>query len=166
MIKDYIDQIQSWTYTYIGPLSESALKHRNHILLISVLMVLISPEVKVTFGKVNALGLGISLDPPQTIHIGILLFSLLLYRTIAFWVTALISNGKNEKNARRKAALKVDPSELIPPAPRDMVDVIHEKSESIIYNWKFIGFIWEFIVPNLLAMYALTSYTYHYFHHL
>ena len=158
----FLNNIQDWGYTHIGPLSEVSLKHRNYVLLISILLVLISPEVKITFGTASIAGMGIEIDPAQTIYIGVVLLFILLYRISAFWATALITHGSNEKSARRKAALKIDADSLVPPPPQHISDVVKEKAEAINYKWSFIRLIWEFFLPNILALAALSKYTYYY----
>lgn len=162
MLKNKWNSFQNWGHIYIGPLSDVSLKHRNSVLFISILMMLISPDVTITFGSASIAGLGIKIEPPQTIHIGSVLFLLLLYRLIAFWATTLISHGTNEKIAYKKAAINIDASYLAPQQQATITDVINEESDSIKYKWETHRIIWEFIVPNALALAALAKYFYYY----
>lgn len=157
-----INKIVHWGYTYIGHLNDLSLKHRNHILIISILMMVISPEVKITFGKASVIGLGINIDPPQTIYIGLVLLVILIYRVIAFWITALITQGTNKQSAYNKAALKIDEMHILPGPATNIGDVINEEANSIKYKWELRRLTWEFIIPNLLALIALLRYGYYY----
>jgi len=122
-------------------------------------MLLVDPSVKVTFGKASLAGLGISVDPPQTIYIGAFLLVLLVYRLIAFWASVLLESGTDSSRATRKALLEFDPSyEAEEHRPHDMEQLIKSESGEIIYKWSVRQILWEFLLPNLLAMFALVIY--------
>ncbi|WP_444901337.1 hypothetical protein ACJJIG_17350 [Microbulbifer sp. SSSA007] len=148
-------------HLHIGKLGDVSLKHRSSVLLLSVLMFLVDPTMQVTLGKASVAGLGISVDPPQTIHIGIFLLILLLYRLVAFWVSVLLESGTDESRATRKALLDFDPAweaEKYRHRPGDMEQLIKNESGAIVYKWSVRQILWEFVLPNVLALTALVKY--------
>jgi len=155
----YLDNLKYKLHLHIGKLGDVSLKHRSVILFLSVLMLLIDPNVKVTFGKASVAGLGISVDPPQTIYIGFFLLALLVYRLIAFWASVLLENGTDSNRARRKAALQFDPAwEAEQDNPHDLDQIIKNESGSIVYKWSVRQILWEFVLPNVLALATLIVY--------
>lgn len=149
---------------HVGKLGEASVKHRSAVLMLSVLMLFISPSVKVTFGSASVAGLGISIDPPQTIFLGIFLFALLIYRLAAFWAAVLLESGTDSSRATRKAQLEFEPS-LGEEQNRahDMGALIQSESRKTVYKWSVRQILWEFVFPNILAAIALTKYLLEYF---
>ena len=98
-----------YLHRHLGKLSETSLKHRRAILILSLVIFFIDPSVKVTFGKASLAGLGISITPPQEISIGLLVLGLLIYRVFAFWTSIIIESGTDLKLAKRKALLEIQP---------------------------------------------------------
>ncbi len=146
-------------HLHIGKLGEASLKHRSVILLLSILMLLVDPNVKVIFGKASVAGLGISVEPPQTIYVGFFLLALLIYRLVAFWASVLLESGTDSSRATRKALLEFDPAwEAEEHRPHDMEQHIKNESGEIIYKWSVRQVLWEFVFPNVLALAALTVY--------
>lgn len=143
----------------IGKLSESSLKHRSAILMLSVLMLFIEPNVAIIFGSASVAGLGISVNPPQEIPVGLFLLTLLLYRLIAFWALVLTESGTDSSRAERKALLEFDPSwEAEETRTHDLDQLIRQESGKTIYKWSIRQLVWEFVIPNLLAFIALVVY--------
>lgn len=133
-------------------------------MLVSVFMLFVDPNVKITFGSASFAGLGISVNPPQTLPLGIFLLALLIYRLIAFWASVLIESGTDASRAKRKALLAYDPGwEVDEHRPDDMEQLIKEESGGIVYRWSVRQLIWDFLIPNLLAVIALCVYFIKYF---
>lgn len=148
----------------IGIFSDVSLKHRSAILLLSVVMIFVDPRVSVTFGSASLGGLGISVSPAQEISIGLLILALLAYRLIAFWASVLFENGTDLSLAERRALLEFDPSwEVEEHEPGNMEQLIREETRGEVYKWTMRKLIWEFIVPNLIALIALTVFAVKYF---
>ena len=146
-------------HLHIGKLGEHSLKHRSAILLLSVLLLFIHPNVEITFGSASLAGLGISVNPPQKLSIGLFLLILLLYRLIAFWASVLLESGTDQNRAKRKALLEFDPAwEAEEHRPSDMEQLIRRESNKKICKWSVRQIIWEFVIPNLLAFVALAVY--------
>ena len=144
---------------HIGKLSEKALKHRSAILLLSVLIFVVDPKVKITFSKASAAGLGISVDPPQTFYIGFFLFFLLFYRLVAIWVVVFLERGTDEKVARRKAINEIEPwHDGEKPDPQNNEQLIEIRSGSILREWDKKQLLWELLLPSLIAIFALITF--------
>lgn len=155
-----LEHLKYKLHLHIGKLSDYSLKHRSAILVLSVLMLLIDPNVKVTFDKASVAGLGISVDPAQTIYIGVFLLALLIYRLIAFWASVLLESGTDLNRATRKALIEFDPAwEAEERKPHDMDQLIKSESGEIVYKWSIRQILWEFLLPNALALVALAVYT-------
>ncbi len=155
-----LDNFKYKLHLHIGKLGDASLKHRSAILFLSVLMLLIDPNVKVTFGKASLAGLGISVDPPQTIYVGVFLLVLLVYRLVAFWASVLLESGTDSSRATRKAILEFDPAwEAEEHRPHDMDQLIKNESGGIVYKWGVRQILWEFVFPNILALCTLTVYS-------
>jgi hypothetical protein len=156
-----------WRYKLhlnIGKLGEVSLKHRSVILFLSVLMLLVDPDLKITFGNASVAGLGISVDPPQAIFLGVFLLALLIYKLIVFWISVFIEHGTDPKRAGRKALLKFDPSyEAEEENHHDMGQIIRNEKGEIIYKWSVRQILWEFIFPNVLAFGGIVTYAIKYF---
>ena len=161
--------IQYWKHKlhlHIGKLGEASLKHRSSILLLSVLIIFVEPNLKIIFGKASVAGLGISVDPPQTIHLGLFLLLLLIYKLITFWLSVFIEHGTDPTRAGRKALLDFEPSsETEEHRPHDMDKLIKRESDDIVYKWSVRQIVWEFIFPNLLAVAGIATYLIKYFLH-
>lgn len=150
-------------YINIGELSESALKHRSSILMISVIMLVIEPHATLTLGKASLAGLGISVEPPQSVPVGLFLYVLLMYRLIAFWAAVLLDSGTDDKVAREKAIHECDPGYYDDEEnPHDMRELIRRKSSEIVYKWKLRKMLWEIFIPNILGATSLIYYSYIY----
>ena len=148
----------------IGKFSEASLKHRSGILLLSVVMIFVDPRVSITFGSASLGGLGISVSPPQEVSIGLLLLALLVYRLIAFWASVLLENGTDLSLAERRALLEFDPSwEAEEHEPGNMEQLIRNESRGEVYKWTLWQLVWQFLVPNFLALVALTVFAAKYF---
>ena len=144
----------------IGKLGESSLKHRGAILVLSVVILFVDPNVRITFGEASLAGLGISVEPPQSFPIGFFLFALLIYRLIAFWVSVLLESGTDSNRARRKALIDFDPGwEADEQRPGNMDDLIRHESGNIIYKWTVRQILWEFVIPNIIAFFAIIIFT-------
>lgn len=144
-------------HLHIGKLSEASLKHRSTILLLSILISLIDPSVTISFGSASLAGLGISVNPPQELSVGALLLALLIYRLIAFWVSVLLESGTDSKRVTRKALLDFEPAwEAEEYRPGDIGQLISQESEKVIHRWSVRQLIWELVIPNLIAIIALT----------
>lgn len=148
----------------IGKFSETSLKHRSAIFLFSVVMIFVDPLVSITFGSASLGGVGISVSPPQKISIGLLLLALLVYRLIAFWASVLLENGTDLSLARRRAALEFDPAwEAEQHESESMEQLISHESREDVYKWTLRQLVWQFVVPNILALVALTIFAAKYF---
>src|SRR5690606_38989748 len=127
-------------------------------------MIFVGPGVSVTFGNASFGGLGISVSPPQEISIGWLILALLVYRLIAFWASVLLENGTDLKLAERRALLEFDPSwEAEEHQPGNMEQFIREESQGDVYIWTMRKLVWEFVIPNFVALIALTVFAVKYF---
>lgn len=148
-----------WLYRNIGELDERALKNRSAILFLSFLLFFLDPGVEVVFGQASFGGLGITVNPPQTLPVGLLLFLLLAYRLAVFWVSVLISSGCNKDRARYKAQYDFDPSfEAEEPRMHDKDYIIQSQSEEHLYIWTVRKLIWQFIFPNIVALVCIVYY--------
>ncbi|NWO06548.1 MAG: hypothetical protein HLX50_12940 [Alteromonadaceae bacterium] len=148
-----------YLHLHLGKLSETSLKHRRAILLLSLLMFFIGPSVKVTFGKASLAGLGISITPPQEISIGLLVLGLLIYRVFAFWTSIIIESGTDLKLAKRKALLEIEPEwEAEEYEPGNIEQYVRHSSNKIVYKWTKWQLIWEFLFPNIVAITAFITY--------
>lgn len=146
-------------HLHIGDLSDTSSKHRSAILLLSVLVMFVAPDVKLTFGTASLAGLGISVSPPQEIAIGHFLLALLTYRFIAFWVLVLLESGTDISRAERKALLAFDPAwGAEEEQSGDKEQLIRLESRDMVYKWKVRQIVWEIIVPNVIALSALAIY--------
>jgi len=155
---------KSWIYRHIEGLGEVSLKHRSNILMLSVLMLFIDPDVKLILGKASLAGLGITIEPTQTIPIGLFLFILLIYRLSAFWASVLLESGINEIKADGKARYEIDPAyHAEERKASDMDQAVRMESYDITYKWKVRQILWEFILPNLLALIGLAKYIYSFY---
>lgn len=149
---------------HIGKLGEASTKHRSAILFLSLLVILIEPGVKLTFGSASLLGLGISVSPPQEISIAVFVLALLAYRMLAFWIVVLLESGVDMKRAERKALLEFDPAwEAEAYQPGNMDQLIRQESHAMVLKWTVRRIVWEVLFPNLFAIMALaifaTKYT-------
>ncbi|EJB8535479.1 TPA: hypothetical protein I7264_25880 [Vibrio parahaemolyticus] len=143
----------------IGKLNEVSMKHRSAILLISVLIYFVDPNVKITFGNASLAGLGISVEPAQTVYLGYFLLALLIYRLIAFWVSVLLESGTDRNRAIRKAQIDFEPAwEAEENRPHDMEQLIRQESEKITYKWNVRQILWEFVFPNIIALVAVITF--------
>ena len=146
---------KSWMYRHVGELGEVSLKHRSNILLLSVLMIFIDSNVKVILGKASLAGLGITIEPTQTIPVGLFLFALLIYRLVAFWASVTLESGTSKSIADTKAQYDIDPAyHAEERSPSDMDQAIRMESNATTYKWQVRRILWEFTVPNLLALKA------------
>ena len=144
---------------HIGKLGDSSLRHRSAILVLSVLLILVGPEIKITFGSASLAGLGISVSPPQELSVGLFLLAILTYRLIAFWASVLIESGTDLARAERKALLVFDSGwEAEEHKPSDMDQLIRQESHGMVYRWTKWQLVWEILLPNLIAATALAVY--------
>lgn len=144
---------------YIGKLSDASSKHKSAILFLSVLVMFVGPDVKLTFGSASLAGLGISVSPPQELAIGHFLLALLTYRFIAFWVLVLLDGGTDISRAERKALLAFDPAwGAEEEQPGDKEQLIRRESGDIIYKWKVRQIAWEILFPTVIALLAFVTY--------
>lgn len=156
MIRGYWDLFRYWLYRNIDELDESSLKHRSSIMFLSLILLFIDPGINLTFGSASLAGLGISVDPAQTLPISILLLSVLVYRLIAFWVSALLKVGCDIDRAIYKAEYDFDSSfEAEEPRLYDKEYIIRSKSNEIVYKWKVRKILWQFAFPNFLALLSI-----------
>lgn len=150
-------------YLYFGDISEEAIKHRSAIMVLSVIMLVIDPHVTLTLGAASLAGLGISVEPPQAIPVGLFLYVILFYRLIAFWVAALLGAGTNKNTARERAIDACDPTHYDQEKNiQDVGQLISFESSAIIYRWKVRRIYWDLFIPNILAMISLSIYSYGY----
>ncbi|HSB96542.1 MAG TPA: hypothetical protein VLC91_08845 [Spongiibacteraceae bacterium] len=156
-------QIKNWLDLNIGELSDDSQTHGKAVMFISVLMMFVEPTVKVTLGQASLAGLGISVSPPITIPVGILLLALLTYRYISFWITTILDNGTNHKKSERKAAYKHNPYYGDEHPPQNMEQLVNEKAYEITFKWRIRKIIWAFFLPNIFALIALLRYGFTYF---
>ncbi|WP_339807326.1 hypothetical protein [uncultured Marinobacter sp.] len=104
------------------------------------------------------------MSPPQEVSIGLLLLALLVYRLIAFWASVLLENGTDLSLAERRALLEFDPSwEAEEHEPGNMEQLIRNESRGEVYKWTLWQLVWQFLVPNFLALVALTVFAAKYF---
>ena len=151
-------EFKKWMHLHIGKLSDTSLKHRGSILLLSTLILFIDPAVKLTFGKASLAGLGISVDPVQVIPVGLFLWVLLIYRLTAFWVSVLLESGTDPKMAAQKAlSVQNYPYEQNEPEVT-MPRLLDSESKGILNKWTIRQMLWELVPPNLLALVALIVY--------
>lgn len=158
-------KISHWLYYNIGELSESSLKYKSSILLISVIIIFTSPDASLTFGSASFVGLGISVTPPQTIPIGPFLLALLAYRFISFWIEVIIDNGLDEKRTARKIEDKFTSSHYesnyFDDSPDSEEEYIEQQINNKIHSWKINKIIWNIAPPNIAAIACITKYLYH-----
>lgn len=142
--------------SYLGKLGEVPLKHRSHILVLSVIVMLVDPNIKITFGSASLAGLGISVEPKQTFDVGFTLSCLLLYRLIAFWASTLLASGTSYELAKERAYDELDPARHAEePTVGDIDQEASRVSRRSVYAWNKLQLIWELVLPNMLAMVAL-----------
>ena len=152
-----------WAHRHIGELNETSLKHRSHILLLSVLLLFVSSDIVLILGKASLAGLGISVDPPQTIPVGLFLFVILVYRVIAFWTSALINNGLNIEKIEHELRLDYDPIYEAEPKPRDPGELARVMGAAIRFKWERVKVLWEFYLPNLFAFVSIANFVFDYY---
>lgn len=151
-------------YRNVGKLTDASLKYRGSILLLSVLVIFIDPDVKITFGSASLAGLGISISPPQEFSIGLFLVALLAYRWIAFLATALFESGTDIERTEKNVLLKFEPAwEAEERNPGDMDQLVRMESDRSVYKWEKYQLIWEFLLPNAIAVIAFSVYAIKFF---
>lgn len=163
-LRDKWTAFRHWVDRNIAQLEEAALKHRSAVILLSVMLLFIEPDVKLAFGSAALAGFGVSVNPPQTISISLVLIFLLIYRFLAFWVTILLASGTDKNIATGKALYQYDPAYDMSATPMSsMEEVIKDETETILYKWKFWKFVWEVLLPTTVALVAILVYTITYF---
>ena len=158
-LKDKWIVFRHWVDRNIGQFEEVSLKHRSAVILLSVLVFFVEPDVKLEFGSAAFAGLGVSVDPPQTIPVGLVLLSLLIYRFVAFWFTIFLMSGTDENIAIGKALYEDDPAWNASGATMsDYPEMIKDDAEKIVYKWRFRKFIWEVMLPSVAALVVIFKY--------
>lgn len=155
-LKWTVEYCLAWTQRHAGLISEVAAKHRAAVLIWSVIATLVDHNTKVTLGSASLAGLGITVEPPQTLPVGLLVALMLVYRIIALWFTALSDTGTDSKKASYIACHKHDPDSLTPGGPAySPSEVAAEETENIMYSWSLRRVIWELIFPTFVGFGAL-----------
>lgn len=151
----------NWVDLKIGDPSEKSIGIGKTVMFFSVLMLVINPSVKVTFGQASLAGLGISVTPPVTIPVGALLLLLLTYRLVSFWVNLIIDNGTDIKKARGRVyeSFTHDHERK----PQDMNEVMDQEADYITFKWRFRKIVWVVFVPCFLSLAAYAKYFVLYF---
>ncbi len=141
---------------YIGKLGEVSLKHRSHTLVLSVIVMLVDPNINITFASASIAGLGISVEPKQTFDVGLILSCLLLYRLIALWASALLASGTSYDAAKDRAYDELDPARHADePGVGDIDQEASKMSRKSIHTWNKFQVFWELTLPTVLAIVAL-----------
>lgn len=158
-MRDYLYRL----HFHVGKLGDVSSKHRSAILLLSVLLCFIDPEVRLSFGSASLVGLGISIQPPQDFTIGTIVLVLLIYRVPAFWISVLIENGTNNSRAERIALSKFDPGSLSDQfKPSNIDELVSQEARKNVQKWTVRQITWEVVFPNILALISLAIYSMRY----
>ncbi|EHU4978445.1 hypothetical protein [Vibrio vulnificus] len=145
---------------YIGKLGEVSLKHRSHTLVLSVIVMLVDPNINITFGSASLAGLGISVEPKQTFDVGFILSCLLLYRLVALWASALLANGTSYEAAKERAYNELDPARHDDePGVGNLVQEASKLSRKSVYTWNKFQVFWELTLPTVLAIVAFITFS-------
>ena len=153
-----------WLISNTTELGDITKKHKNYMMLFGIFLLVLDANVKVTLGSASFAGLGIGIAPPQTFPIGLALFILLLYRTVAFWVSILLDVGTNMEKAIHIATMEFDPGIYAEEQTFDNTDqLIKSEANKIITKWTFLKVAWEIFVPNIVAISALLHFLIEYF---
>jgi hypothetical protein len=145
----------------IGQLSESSLKHRGAILFLSVAIIFIDPDVSLTLGSASLAGLGISVEPPQSIPVAPFLFSLLIYRLTAFWASIVLDNRTDTKKTHERISLHYE-DDYEDCEINTTGDMISHETDASTYHWGVRKILWDILPPNILALYCTFKFMQHY----
>jgi len=160
-IVDNWRQFKGYVSRHIGPVSEIARKHRRAVMLVSICMLSLEPTTSITLGNVSMSGLGVTVQPPQTIPLSFVLFIALAYFLLAFWVGVLTESGTDRARAERHAWYEHDPAfDADNPHNDDLEQVIKRGAGAIVYKWNFRRIVWEVFLPTILAVVALVRFVY------
>jgi len=155
--------LRNWLYRHISILDTTSQKQRVAILFLSAMTFIIEPHAKLTLGKASLAGLGVSLEPSQTIQVGLVLLALLCYRLISFWMTVTLNSGVDSDISNEKAQFIFNPAYGDDGGPYHENDQLAiNKSRSLVYSWTVRKIIWEVVVTSLIgtasAVYYLIIY--------
>ncbi|EHU0329855.1 hypothetical protein KY023_004424, partial [Vibrio vulnificus] len=141
--------------SYLGELNEVSAKHRSNILVLSVIVFLVDPNVVISFGNASLAGLGITIVPKQDINIGYILLGLLVYRFIAFWFSILSTSGRNFSAAESRALSELQPDYLTEqPGTGNLDQEVARYARKSVRRWKNYSFVWDIYLPSALAVIA------------
>lgn len=145
--------VLQWLERHAGPISEVSRRHRSAILFWSAIAIFVDHGTTVTFGQASLAGLGITVSPPQTLPIGMLITLMLLYRLAALWFTAFSDAGSDTNKAHYNASFKYDPDSLTPAGPAFRPDeVADEAAENRMYLWSVWRTAWDLVLPTVLGV--------------
>lgn len=162
MLKNQWNTFRSWLYKNVGELDQASSKHRTIILFISAIMLFTDPSVSVTLGSASLAGLGISVEPPQSIPVGVLLLALLTYRLVALWASIILDSGTDKLKAQYKARIRHGSPEDYNPEPNTIDELITEIAENTVYTWQIRKILWELAPPNIAALTCIVKYSLYY----
>jgi len=155
-MKERLSELKYWLVSNTGKLSRTSKRNKNMMVFLGILLIVLDANVKITFGSVSFAGLGIGIDPPQVIPIGVALSLLLLYKLIAFWVSVFLEVGTSIDKQMHIATMEYDPSIYHEDRePHDMSELIKSEAYKVTTKWTFLKVIWEVIIPNTIAIFAL-----------
>lgn len=161
MLKFKWDVFRSWIFRNIGVLDDASLKHCSAILFISAIMLFTDPGVSLTLGSASLAGLGISVEPPQSIPVGLLLLALLMYRLVALWAYIILGSGTDENKVRYKTQISYGTSHDNIFEPNTIDELISQDTQNTIYKWSIRKVLWELLPPNLAALASIIKFVLH-----
>ena len=152
-----VSKLNHWLLMHIGALEEASQRHARAVIVLAALTIIVEPGLLLTVGSGSILGVGMSLTPEQEIPLGLVVFSLLIVRLIWLWVTALIASGTDQTNANTRVAHRHGPEFLEPNNdPQKSTDPFDDQVNQITFRWELIRIYWQFVIPNVFALAAIT----------
>jgi len=163
---NFLSSFKAWCLDHlngIDGIGENSRRARKALIFVSVCVMFVDQNVKLTLGKASLGGLGVEISPQQIIPVYDLLIVFLVYLFISFLASVLTENGTDFEKAERTSWKKVDPGffENIE-EPRSQNELAKVMANDAVTKWEWRKIIWEIFFPILFALSALTKFGYNF----